>query len=186
MERLLQVRVPMRDGIHLDTHVFHPVGTGKYPTILIRTPYNKGADLLPSYYGFIDHGYAIVVQDVRGRYLSEGVFDALEQEGPDGYDTLNWIARQPWSDGKVGMLGGSYLGVSQWKVAELNNPHLKAIFPIVSGCDDYIDRFYSTGGAAKLGHRLLWFSENLLAPGMRRPKFADYIFSVCAIAHSYG
>ena len=76
------------------------------------------------------------------------------------------------------MLGGSYLGISQRKVAELNNPHLKAIFPIVSGCDDYIDRFYSTGGAAKLGHRLLWFSENLLAPGMRRPNFADYIYHV--------
>ena len=174
--RLLHQRVPMRDSIQLDTNVFHPVSSSRYPAILIRTPYDKGADLLASYQSFLDHGYALIVQDVRGRYLSEGTFDPLDQEGPDGYDTLNWIARQPWSDGKVGMLGGSYLGISQWKVAVLNNPHLKAIFPIVSGSDDYLDRFYSPGGAEKLGHRLLWLSENLLAPGVRRPKFEDYIY----------
>ncbi len=110
-----------------------------------------------------------------GRYSSEGVFDALNQEGPDGYDTINWIASQPWSDGKVGMIGGSYLGIAQWRVALLNNPHLKAIFPVVSGSDDYFDRFYSTGGATKLGHRLLWFSENLNAPGAPTAKFQDYV-----------
>ena len=99
-----------------------------------------------------------------GAIRPQGMFDALNQEGPDGYDTINWIAGQPWSDGKVGMIGGSYLGIAQWRVALLNNPHLKAIFPVVSGSDDYFDRFYSTGGATKLGHRLLWFSENLNAP----------------------
>src|SRR5437868_4760545 len=114
MVRLLHQRVPMRDSIQLDTHVFYPAAASRYAAILIRTPYDKGADLLPSYRTFINHGYAIVVQDVRGRYLSEGSFDALDQEGPDGYDTLNWIAGQAWSDGKVGMLGGSYLGISQW------------------------------------------------------------------------
>jgi putative CocE/NonD family hydrolase len=98
----------------------------------------------------------------------------LEQEPADGDDTLNWIARQPWSDGKVGMMGGSYLGIVQWKVAALNNPHLKAIFPVVSGCDDYRDRFYSPGGALKLGHRLLWMSENLRAPGFH-PDFRKFV-----------
>ena len=136
------------------------------PTILVRTPYGKGADLPPGYSSFIEHGYAVVLQDVRGRYGSEGVFDALKQEGPDGYDTLNWIAAQPWSDGKVGMIGGSYLGIAQWRVALLNNPHLKAIFPVVSGSDDYFDRFYSPGGAMKLGHRLLWLSQNLTPAGI--------------------
>jgi len=77
---------------------------------------------------------------------------------------LNWIARQPWSDGKIGMIGGSYLGIVQWKAALLDNPHLKAIFPVVSGYDDYRDRFYSTGGAVKLGNRLEWMSENLKVP----------------------
>jgi uncharacterized protein len=171
----LHVRVPMRDNVRLDTNVFHPEGGGRFPTVLIRTPYGKGADLPAGYQSFINHGYAVVMQDVRGRYASAGVFDALNQEGPDGYDTLNWIAAQPWSDGQIGMIGGSYLGIAQWRVALLNNPHLKAIFPVVSGSDEYRDRYYSTGGALKLGHRLLWLSQNLTAPGAAKPKFNDYI-----------
>ena len=165
----------MRDNVRLDTNVFHPQGVGRFPTVLIRTPYGKGADLPAGYQSFINHGYAVVMQDVRGRYGSAGVFDALNQEGPDGYDTLNWIAAQPWSDGQIGMIGGSYLGIAQWRVALLNNPHLKAIFPVVSGSDDYFDRYYSSGGAMKLGHRLLWLSQNLTAPGTAKPKFNDYI-----------
>jgi putative CocE/NonD family hydrolase len=175
VDKLLHQRVAMRDGIHLDTNVFHLSRPGRFPAILIRTPYNKGPDLSPSYAIFVEHGYAIVVQDVRGRYASEGTFDPLDQEGPDGYDTINWIARQPWSDGNVGMVGASYPGIAQWKVAVLGNPHLKTIFPTVSGDDDYLDRFYSRGGATKLGHRLLWFSENFRLPGFPRPKFADYV-----------
>jgi hypothetical protein len=73
------------------------------------------------------------------------------------------------------MIGGSYLGIAQWRVALLNNPHLKAIFPVVAGSDDYLDRFYSPGGATKLGHRLLWFSLNMTPAGVPRPKFNDYI-----------
>jgi len=173
--KVLHVRVPMRDGVRLDTNVFHPAGTVRFPVILIRTPYGKGAGLPSGYGPFIDQGYAVVFQDVRGRYDSQGLFDPLNQEGPDGFDTLNWIGGQPWSDGKVGMMGGSYLGIAQWRVAVLNNPHLKAIFPVVSGYDDYFDRFYSTGGATKLGHRLLWLSLNLALPGLPRPRFSDFI-----------
>ena len=165
----------MRDGIRLDTNVFRPLAGGRYPTILLRTPYGKGTELPPGYSSFLNHGYAVVLQDVRGRYDSQGVFDALNREGPDGYDTINWIASQPWSDGNVGMIGGSYLGIAQWRVAVLNNPHLKAIFPVVAGSDDYFDRFYSPGGAAKLGHRLLWFSENMNVPGTPKAKFDDYV-----------
>jgi hypothetical protein len=173
--KLLHVRVAMRDNIRLETNVFHPAGNGRFPTVLLRTPYGKGSELPAGYQSFINHGYAVVMQDVRGRYASGGVFDVLNQEGPDGYDTLNWIAAQPWSDGKVGMIGGSYLGIAQWQVALLNNPHLKAIFPVVSGSDEYLDRYYSPGGALKLGHRLLWMSQNLTAPGSAKPKFNDYI-----------
>src|ERR1700722_18316700 len=173
--KLLHVRVAMRDNIQLDTNVFYPAESGRFPTVLLRTPYGKGADLPAGYQSFINHGYAVVMQDVRGRYGSAGVFDVLHQEGPDGYDSLNWIASQPWSDGKVGMIGGSYLGIAQWQVALLNNPHLKAIFPVVSGSDEYLDRYYSQGGALKLGHRLLWMSQNLTPLGMAKPKFADYI-----------
>jgi len=174
ISKSFDVPVPMRDGVRLSANVFRPAAPGRYPTILVRTPYNKGAGISPNYEPFVEHGYAVVVQDVRGRYASEGIFRPLEQEPDDGDDTLNWIARQPWSDGKIGMMGGSYLGIAQWKVATLNNPHLKAIFPSVSGCDDYRDRFYSPGGAMKLGQRLLWMSENLRAPHFH-PDFSQFV-----------
>ena len=164
--KYLHVPVPMRDGVRLSANVFLPVGTrAALPAILVRTPYGKGADITPHHQAFVEHGYAVVVQDVRGRYDSEGALPAAHAGSHDGDDTLNWIARQPWSDGKIGMMGGSYVGIVQWKAALPNNPHLKAIFPVVSGYDDYRDRFYSTGGAMKLGNRLEWMSENLRAPG---------------------
>jgi hypothetical protein len=169
------VRVPMRDGIKLAANVFFLQGAGRQPVILVRTPYDKGRSLAPNYRFFVEHGYTVVVQDVRGRYESEGVFDPLHQETRDGEDTLNWIARQPWSNARVGMTGGSYLGIVQWKAALSGNPHLKAIFPVVSGCDDYTDRFYSTGGALKLGNRLLWMSSNLRAPGFKAPDFSLFV-----------
>jgi len=170
----LHVAVPMRDGVRLSANVFLPGEHVRVPALLVRTPYGKGDDITPNYQVFVEHGYAVVVQDVRGRYESEGEFQPLTQEAPDGDDTLNWIARQSWSNGRIGMMGGSYLGIAQWKVALLNNPHLKAIFPVVSGDDDYRDRFYSTGGALKLGNRLEWMSENLKAPGYH-PDFSKFV-----------
>jgi putative CocE/NonD family hydrolase len=176
IDQRLHLRVATRDGVHLDTNVFLPAGAHRLPALLVRTPYGKGSSLFVGYPAFLDHGYAVVTQDVRGRGESEGVFDSLNHEGADGYDTIEWIARQPWSNGRVGMVGGSYLGIVQWEAAVTNNPHLKAICPVVSGDDDYMDRFYSSGGASKLGHRLLWMSENLLAPGFQRPEFPNYIY----------
>jgi uncharacterized protein len=170
------VAIPMRDGVALSANIFRPDVEGRLPAILIRTPYGKGTDPTPNYRAFVDSGYAVVVQDVRGRYASEGRFDLFHQEMADGEDTLNWIARQDWSNGNIGMIGGSYLGIVQWKAALLNNPHLKAIFPSVSGCDDYFDRFYSPGGALKLGQRLEWMAENVRAPGFHRPDLKSFIF----------
>jgi uncharacterized protein len=166
--------VPMRDGVRLSANIFIPPDKPRAPVILERTPYGKGADITPLYQAFVDHGYAVVAQDVRGRYESEGVFQPLEQEAGDGEDTLNWIARQPWCDGRIGMIGGSYRGIVQWKVAVLGNPNLKAMFVVVSGDDDYRDRFYSPGGAMKLGNRLGWMAENLKIPEYR-PDFSKYI-----------
>jgi uncharacterized protein len=174
----LHVHVPMRDGVLLSANVFRPGAPGKVSTILIRTPYGKGEDWSPNHQAYVEHGYAVVVQDVRGRHESQGVFQPLTQEPEDGDDTLNWIARQTWSNGKVGMTGGSYLGIVQWKAATMNNPHLKAIFPWVSGDDDYRDRYYSTGGAMKLGHRLLWVEENMRLPGYDPPSFEKYVLTV--------
>jgi len=178
MERELDVRIRMRDGVELSANVFRPASGAPLPAILVRTPYRKGADLSPGYLPFVLHGYAVVVQDVRGRYGSQGVFEPLRQEDADSEDTLNWIARQSWSNRRIGMLGGSYLGIVQWKAALLDNPYLKAIFPVVAGCDDYFDRFYSTGGALKLGQRLEWLSENLRPPGSLKPDFSHFALNL--------
>ncbi len=175
IERELEVRIPMRDGVTLATNIFRPARPGKFPIILVRTPYNKGTDLAPAYSPFVERGYVVAVQDVRGRYDSGGVFQPLKQESADTDDTLNWLGRQSWSNGRIGMTGGSYLGIVQWKAALLNNRYLKAIFPVVSGCDDYFDRFYSPGGALKLGQRLEWMSENLRVPEFPKPKFLDFV-----------
>ena len=164
----------MRDGVSLAANVFLPVEHARLPVILERTPYGKGTGVTPNYKAYLDRGYAVVIQDVRGRYESEGTFNPLHQEVVDGDDTLNWIARQPWSNGKIGMAGGSYRGIVQWKAALSRNPHLKAIAPVVSGYDDYRDRFYSTGGAMKLGHRLGWMSENVKVPAYQ-PDFQKYV-----------
>lgn len=176
--QVLNVGMTMRDGVRLSANVFRPGIPGRYPTLLIRTPYDKGVEMTPNYQAYIEHGYAVVVQDVRGRYASAGRFDPINQEIYDGDDTITWVARQLWSDGQVGMVGGSYVGIAQWKAGLAHNPHLKAIFPYVSGDDDYMDRFYSRGGAMKLGHRLLWVAENLRAPGFEMPEFKKYVLQL--------
>lgn len=169
----------MRDDVRLAANIFLPIdAAARYPTILVRTPYGKGTGITPHYQAFVDRGYAIVAQDVRGRHGSEGSFAPLTQEPQDGWDTIEWIAAQSWSNGKVGMMGGSYLGMTQWEVAVLNNPHLKAIFPVVSGDDDYRDRMYSPGGAMKWGHRLLWVAENMREPGYVPPTFQRFIWTL--------
>jgi len=178
IERELDVRIHMRDGVELSANVFRPASAARLPAILVRTPYNNGVDLASAYRPFVLRGYAVVVQDVRGRYDSQGVFEPLRQEDADSEDTLNWIGRQSWSNRRIGMLGGSYLGIVQWKSALLENPYLKAIFPVVAGCDDYFDRFYSTGGALKLGQRLEWLSENLRAPGFPKPDFHHFVLNL--------
>ena len=170
----LHVPIPMRDGVRLYANIFLPSEHARVPAILVRTPYGKGEELVPNYQALVGHGFAVVIEDVRGRYESEGEFHPFDQEVPDGNDTLNWIARQSWCDGKIGMTGGSYLGIAQWKAALSANPHLKAIFPVVAGDDDYRDRYYSAGGAMKLGNRLEWMSENLGVFGYH-PDFSNFV-----------
>ena len=170
-----RIRIPMRDGIGLMADLYLPPGSGRWPAILIRTPYSRRSNTTRSYRFFVEHGYAVVAQDVRGRYESGGFFGSIREEGPDGDDTINWISRQSWSNGRVGMAGASYVGMTQWWAAVQKNPHLVTIFPIVSGDDEYMDRYYSAGGAVQLGHRLVWLSENLTPRGVRHPRFPNYI-----------
>ena len=129
------LRVPMRDGVELAADVYRPAGEGKFPAILIRTPYNRKNEGLGSGNRFAKRGYAVCVQDVRGRFESGGVFRPLHQETADGSDTLDWLAGQTWCDGRVGMIGGSYCGIVQWYAAKSGNPHLKAIVPQVAPPD---------------------------------------------------
>lgn len=131
--------VPMRDGIHLSTDVYVPAGLNeKVPAVLIRTPYGK-EDGCEVYYRYVQRGYAVVVQDVRGRNLSEGEWIPNHSEVEDGDDTLNWIADQSWSSGSVGMVGGSYLGYVQWAAAASGNPHLKALISVVCAGSAFVD-----------------------------------------------
>jgi len=125
------VMASMRDGVRLSADIYLPATMDKVPIILVRTPYNK------DYYGepgsfarfAAERGYAVIVQDVRGRFSSEGVFSPYLQELNDGYDSVEWAAALPFSNGKVGMQGCSYLGAVQWQAAVMNPPHLVAIFP---------------------------------------------------------
>src|SRR4051812_5582861 len=167
--------IPMRDRVRLAADLFLPKPAGRWPTVLIRTPYNRKARSNANYRFFVRRGYAVLVQDVRGRYASEGVFGSISQEGPDGNDTIRWIATQPWSDGSVVMAGSSYGGMTEWWAAVQNNPHLLAISPMTAGDDEYLDRYYSSGGAVQAGHRLLWLAENLTPPSHVRPLFQSYI-----------
>lgn len=131
--------VVMRDGVQLAASVILPGKTGgRVPSILIRTPYGK-EDLETSYYSFVRRGYAVVIQDVRGRNESEGDWKPMVYEREDGDDTINWIAAQSWSDGSVGMLGGSYLGYVQWAAAGTGNPHLKALISFVTAGPAFMD-----------------------------------------------
>ena len=175
MQEELGIAIPMRDGVHLAADLFLPHGGGRWPTVLIRTPYNRKAATFTGYRFFARRGYAVIVQDVRGCFGSQGVFNPPAQEGPDGNDTINWIAEQAWSNGRVAMVGSSYLGITQWWAAIQDNPHLITISPMNSGDDEYIDRFYSAGGALQIGHRLLWMAENLTPPSHVRPLFSSYI-----------
>ena len=128
------VMVPMRDNVRLATDIYLPARDGKaigskLPTILERRPYNKnGCTGSGKYYAA--RGYAFVAQDTRGRYNSEGVWHMLTDDGPDGYDTAGWIGKQPWSNGKIGMIGTSYVGGTQHAMAMAKAPELVTIIPV--------------------------------------------------------
>ena len=143
-----RVAIPMRDGVILYADVYRPVGEGEYPVIVSRTPYST--ERFPSSYAsavfFSRRGYVYVFQDVRGRHESEGRWEPFRDDIEDGYDTVEWAALQPWSNGKVGMEGGSYLGHVQWRAAQAMPPHLVAIFPRVASTSIYHDWITVNGG----------------------------------------
>lgn len=153
---LSHVAVPMRDGVKLYADIYLPEAPGKYPVIVVRTPYGTQRDgvqdeMIP----FAQNGYAVVMQDVRGRYESEGKWEPFRNEGRDGYDTIEWAAKQPWSNGKVGSQGGSYLGHVQWAAISQNPPSLVAAIPRVASTSIYHNWAYF-GGAYRLSFNYGW------------------------------
>ena len=166
------VMVTMRDGVRLATDIYLPAQNGepvegKFPTLLERTPYNKGQPLqtpgatvwrsitLEEPKFFVERGYAFVRQDVRGRFVSEGEFYPYVNEGSDGYDTVEWIAGQSWSNGLVGTRGHSYQAAVQDALAREKPPHLKAMF-VGEGTTNYHMDSQGTGGAFRLAHDLMY------------------------------
>jgi putative CocE/NonD family hydrolase len=162
------VAVPMRDGVVLRADILRPKGDGRFPTLVYRTPYGK-EEALKEYTTFqhaLERGYAVMVQDVRGRYASAGEFLPYQQEGHDGYDTIEWAAGQPWSNGAVGTFGLSYPGAVQWLAAVENPPHLKAMVPAMTFSTP--QNFFYAGGTWDMSW-IEWIWDNI-APDVRVKK----------------
>jgi putative CocE/NonD family hydrolase len=162
------VAVPMHDGTVLRADVWLPSAEGRFPTLVYRTPYGKqNAPIEWSTFEKLPpRGYAVVIQDVRGRYASDGEFVPYQNEGKDGYDTIEWAAQQPWSDGNVGTFGLSYPGAVQWLAAVQNPPHLKAMVPAMVFSTPL--NFFYSGGLFD-GSWLEWIWMNI-APDVRTRK----------------
>lgn len=152
------VSIPMRDGIRLKADIWLPDVERPVAAILYRTPYDRAA-LNPDFLrpqDAVNAGFAAIVQDTRGRFGSEGAWKPLmwDQEGDDGYDSVEWVAQQDWCSGSVGMAGPSYLGIAQLMAAARKPPHLKAIAPALTSSRDF--ELIEMGGGLRLDHLLSW------------------------------
>ena len=147
------IEAKMRDGTILRADVFRPKAEGKFSVLLERTPYDKRQSA-----GFglkaATRGYVVIIQDVRGRYSSDGEWYPFKNESNDGYDTIEWAAALPYSNGKIGMFGGSYVGATQMLAAITHPPHLAGICPVVTA-SNYHDGWTYQGGAFEQ-----WFNES--------------------------
>jgi len=151
------IMIPMRDGVRLATDLYFPVSKQKtFPVILIRTPYKKDMNELDGKY-YAQRGYITAIQDVRGRFGSEGDWEPVVNEAVDGYDTIEWLASQEWAAGKIGMVGASYLGWVQLLAASQKPPHLTTIIPNVPPSDPFYNLPYEYGSFFMLG--ALWWAE---------------------------
>lgn len=150
----LSVGAAMRDGVELVADIFRPDVEGEaFPILLQRTPYNRKGGSREGRQ-LATHGYIVVIQDTRGRYDSPGEFYPFRHETEDGYDTIEWAARLPQSNGRVGMYGGSYVGATQMLASIGKPPHLVAIFPFVTA-SEYYEGWTYQGGAFEQ-----WFAES--------------------------
>jgi uncharacterized protein len=165
------VSAVMRDGIILYSDIYRPTGRGRFPVVLMRLPYNKTRALTMTYrhpLWLARQGYVVVVQDVRGRFCSGGVFTPFLNEGKDGYDTVEWAAELPYSNGSVGMYGFSYAGATQLQAALQRPPSLKTICPAFTA-SQYYEGWAYRNGAFCLAFNASWASQ-LAMDGARKSR----------------
>lgn len=155
------VKIPMRDGIELIADIARPNNTDRHPVILVRTPYNRSNAFIEGEW-WAKRGYIFISQDVRGRFDSGGEWNPFFNERKDGFDTIEWIASQPWCDGNVGMIGGSYLGIVQWHAAVERPQALKCIVPQVSPPDLFFNIPWDHGIPMLLG--AVWWAHLVSKP----------------------
>jgi putative CocE/NonD family hydrolase len=160
------VSVEMRDDVELATDIYRPRGAESCPTIVHRNPYDKSnagsvAGLIVNPLDAVQEGFAVVVQDTRGRFKSEGEWDPFVHEAEDGYDTVEWAAEQPWSNGRVGVYGASYHGVTVLQAMVADPPSLEAVFAYLTGANYHRGWTY-TGGAFELGFNQWWNLYNAM------------------------
>ena len=158
LKKLHDLKCPTRDGTELSTDVYMPSDAGAWPALLLRTPYDNISELSMQRFRPVEwarRGYVFVTQDTRGRYDSSGQWYPFINEVEDGHDAVEWVAKQPWCNGKVGTLGGSYTGLTQLQAAQAGSSHLLAMAPRVAYSDTYHNWVY-TGGAFQLAFGLTW------------------------------
>src|SRR5271165_38217 len=156
-EILIQHDVPMktRDGITLYADIYRPKSPDAFPVILMRTPYDKSVDwAVAPVFKMVPRGYVVIIQDVRGRYTSQGEWYPFKHEQADGYDAVEWAAALPYSNGKVGMMGASYVGATQMLAAIAQPPHLTAIAPNMTASNYHDGWTYQSGAFEQ------WFDQN--------------------------
>ncbi len=157
IDLIVQHDVPMktRDGVTLYADIYRPASSDKFPVILMRTPYDKSVNwAVAPVFKMVPRGYVVIIQDVRGRYRSQGEWYPFKHEQADGFDAVEWAATLPYTDGKVGMMGASYVGATQMLAAIARPPHLAAIAPNMTA-SNYHDGWSYQGGALEQ-----WFDQN--------------------------
>src|SRR5215211_7161712 len=164
-EILIQKNVPaaMRDGTTLMSNVYRPASGGPYPVLLTRQPYGKDLPIATTYLDSIKAagaGYIVVIQDVRGRYASEGEFTPFVNEFDDGYDTVEWAAKLPGSNGNVGMFGLSYFGKTQWHATVMQPPSLRSTAPGQTW-GNHLNGVQMRGGVQEVGLMQYWAQSAL-------------------------
>jgi predicted acyl esterase len=167
--------VPMRDAVRLATNIMFPEGKGPWPVVLTRTPYGKDVMSNPQRESiYLNNGYVRIVQDCRGRFKSEGKYVAFADDMNDGYDTIEWIAKQTWSNGKVGMTGASAMGITSNLAAMSGAPHLTAAYITVAHGSSYNYSGYPGGVFLKNLNEEWLRRQGVPPPEVPRPIFRSY------------